>query len=184
MAGEKTTETEILRIHSFPALVNTQNFHLLYKCKDKPEGYLEIDCTMDTLMGCECEAVKLCLQICYFLDNFILGICTHFFFPEQICDLSQDMSIKLLEKCLMDMDTLSDKNSYAAVWSWLKIDIGQTSWKRKQILCIWIPHHTEHIPNTPKQHSIDFFVCKSAIVFMISEICGLIETILTVGELW
>lgn len=80
MAGEKITETELWHIHSFPALVNTQNFHLFCKCKDKPEGYLKIDCTMDTLMGCECEAVKLCLQITLFPRQFYVRDLYTFFF--------------------------------------------------------------------------------------------------------
>lgn len=29
--------------------------------------------------------------------------------------------------------------------------------EEKTTLCIWIPHHTEHISTTPKQHNIDFF---------------------------
>lgn len=49
---------------------------------------------MDTLIGCECEAVKLCLQITLFPRQFYVRDLYTFFFPEQICGLSQDMSIK------------------------------------------------------------------------------------------
>lgn len=173
---ENSTETEILCIHSFPALVNSRNFHLFCKCRYKPEGHLKVYCTMDTLTGCEWGAVKLCLQIMLFPRQFYFRDLDKLF-PEQICGLSQDMSIKMLGKCLMDMNTLSDKNSYAAVCSWLKVQTGQGSLKRKQILRIWILHHSQHIPNTPKQHSINF--SKSETVFMISENAGLAEITVT-----
>lgn len=67
---QSSPETEILGIHSFPALANKQNFHLFCKCKDKPNGYCEMDCTSDTLMGCECRTVRLCLQIMLFSRQF------------------------------------------------------------------------------------------------------------------
>lgn len=75
---------------------------------------------MDTLMGCECGTVKLCVRMMLFPKQFYFRD-LYSIFPEPICGLSQDMSIKVLGKCLMDMNTLSDKNSYAAVCSWLKI---------------------------------------------------------------
>lgn len=73
---------------------------------------------------------------------------------------------KVLGKCLMDMNTLSDKNSYVAVCSRLKIEIGQRPLKRKQVLCIWIPQHRRtyltHQSNT-------IWILKNfAIVFMIT----------------
>lgn len=57
----KRTETEILGIHSFPALTDSQDFHLFCKCKDKPKGYCAMYCTIDTLMGSECRAVRVSL---------------------------------------------------------------------------------------------------------------------------
>lgn len=38
---ENSTETEILYIHSFSVLVNSWNFHLFCKCKDKPKAILK-----------------------------------------------------------------------------------------------------------------------------------------------
>lgn len=89
---ENSTETEILNIYSVLALVNSGNFHLFYKYEDKPKGYLKIYCTADILMGCECGAVKLCLQIMLFPKQFYFRD-LYTIFPEQICGLSQDMSV-------------------------------------------------------------------------------------------
>lgn len=83
---ENSTEREILHIHSFRALVNSQNFHLFCKCKDKPEGYLKIYCTTHTLMGCECGAVKLCLQIIIFSRQFYFTDLNTLFFLSKYVD--------------------------------------------------------------------------------------------------
>lgn len=48
---QSCTETEILGIHSFSVLADSQGFHLFCKCKDKPTGYHAMYCTTDTLMG-------------------------------------------------------------------------------------------------------------------------------------
>lgn len=80
MTDEKITEIEILHIHNFPVLLNSQNFHLFCKWKGKPEGCLKIDCATDTLMGCECDAVKSRLQIMLFPRQFYFRDLYMFFF--------------------------------------------------------------------------------------------------------
>lgn len=83
---ENSTETEILYIHSFSVLVNSWNFHLFCKCKDKPEGYLKIYCTVDTLMACEGRTVKLCLQIMLFSRQFYFRDLSTFLFLSKYVD--------------------------------------------------------------------------------------------------
>lgn len=169
---ENSIETEIL-IHSFPVLVNSQDFHLFCKCKDKPEGYLKIYSTLDTLMGCECGAVNLCLRIMLFSEQFYFRD-LYTIFPEPICGLSQDMSIKVLGKCLMNMNKLFDKNSYPAAGWWLKIERGQWPPEGKWILFVWIPRCSQHRTNIPKQHTLHLLF-DSEIVFMISKSYGLMK---------
>lgn len=76
---QSCTETEILGIHSFSVLADSQGFHLFCKCKDKPTGYHAMYCTTDTLMGYECRAVRfLLINNVIFLDNFIFRHCAYF----------------------------------------------------------------------------------------------------------